>query len=95
MTFKIVASLIALVLMSGSASALTIINKGATAKTVAIDFGHDKKIEKIAAGNFVKIDGCKDTCSVSGPWGFAHTAKTGDTIVFDEKGLKPSYRSPE
>lgn len=92
---KIAASLLALVLMSASASALTISNKGAKDETVGIDYGDTEKVEKVGAGKSVKIEGCDEACGVTGTWGFSQMAKSGDTLVFDEKGLKPSYRSPE
>jgi len=90
MARRIAASIIALAFTASSAFALTITNKSGKDETVGIDYGNNEKVETVAAGKSVKIDGCEEECGVTGIWGYSWMAKTGDTLVFDENGLKPS-----
>ena len=90
MARRIAASIIALAFTASSAFALTITNKSGQDETVGIDFGNSEKVETVAAGKSIKVDGCNEECGVTGIWGYSWMAKTGDTFVFDETGLKPS-----
>ena len=90
MFVRLAASVLALGLMTAGASALTVTNKTSEAHTIGVDYGNTEKVEKIAAGKSVKIDGCEESCGITGPWQYSWMAKTGDTLVFDENGLKPS-----
>jgi hypothetical protein len=90
MARRIAASIIALAFTASSALALTITNKSGKEETVGIDYGNSEKVETVAPGKSVKIDGCDEECGVTGIWGYSWMAKTGDTLVFDENGLKPS-----
>lgn len=77
------ASLAALALTAGAASALTITNKGTSEITVGVDEGNKESVQKIAGGKSLKLDVCKDACGLTGPWGFSQMGKSGETYVVE------------
>jgi hypothetical protein len=88
---RIAVSALVLSLTATGAFALTVTNKTSKDTTIGVDYGNKEVVEKVAGGQSVKIKGCnKDDCGITGPWGYSWMAKSGDTLVFDDHGLKPS-----
>lgn len=79
-----IAALSAVLLLGPTvASALTLTNTDKADHTVGIDMGATEKVETVAAGKSVTIEGCDDGCGVTGPWNFTRMLKTGDKVSFD------------
>jgi hypothetical protein len=79
-------ALASFLVFTGSASAVTVLNKDTKEHTIGIDLGNKEAVEHIAAGKSVKFD-CPDGCGVTGPWGFSWMAKGADEIVTNGKNL--------
>ena len=87
LTFKTLASsTAALLLLTGSAAAVTVTNTGSNEITIGVDFGNTEEIKKVPASKSVKLD-CKDGCGVTGPWGFSWLAQPGETFTTDGKSM--------
>ena len=87
LTFKTLASsTAALLLLTGSAAAVTVTNTGSNEITVGVDHGNKEELKKIPAGKSVKLD-CKEGCGVTGPWGFSWLAQPGETFTTDGKSM--------
>lgn len=79
-------SALALLLLTGSAAAVTVKNTGGEEISVGIDRGGQEKVEQIAAGKSLKVD-CNEQCGITGPWGFSWLAKGDETIETDGQSL--------
>ncbi len=82
-TVSIAAFSAVLLLAPATPFALTLTNKDKADHTVGIDMGASEKVEKIAAGKSVTVEGCDDGCGVTGPWNYTRMLKTGDKVSFD------------
>ena len=85
-TKLISSSCAALLLLTSAAAAVTVENTSDKEITVGVDMGNDEKVQKIGAGESVKLD-CKEQCGVTGPWGFSWMAKGDATISTDGQSL--------
>jgi hypothetical protein len=86
-TFKTFAtSTAALLLLTGSAAAVTVSNTGANEISIGVDYGNTEEVKKIPAGKSVKLD-CKEGCGVTGPWGFSWLAQPNETFTTDGKSM--------
>lgn len=93
MTLKILSSsALALLILTGSAAAVTVKNTSGKEISIGVDHGANEKVEKIAAGKSVKLD-CDEQCGVTGPWGFSWMAKGDDTISTDGESLVTVQKS--
>lgn len=87
MTLKLLtSSALALLMLTGSAAAVTVKNTSGEEISIGVDHGANEKIEKIGAGKSVKLD-CSEQCGVTGPWGFSWMAKGDETIETDGQSL--------
>lgn len=87
MTFKtLTSSALALLMLTGSAAAVTVTNNSGDEIAIGVDRGSQEKVEKIGAGKSMKLD-CKEQCGITGPWGFSWMAKGDDTIKTDGQSL--------
>jgi hypothetical protein len=77
----------ALFVMTSAASALTVSNTGSKDFSIGVDMGNQEMTKTVAAGKSAKIDGCKDGCGVTGPWGYSKWANAGDEIKSDGSAL--------
>ncbi|MBY0225965.1 MAG: hypothetical protein K2Q28_09190 [Hyphomicrobium sp.] len=73
-------------ILTGSANAVTVLNKDTKEHKIGIDWGNKERVEHMAAGKSAKFD-CPDGCGVTGPWGFSWMAKGTDEIVTNGKDL--------
>lgn len=80
------ASTAALLLLTGSAAAVTVENTSNKEFTIGVDWGNKEEVKKVPAGKSVSFD-CKEGCGVTGPWYFSWMAKGDDTITSDGKSL--------
>lgn len=78
---------LALTFAAPSAFALTVTNKTSKEHKIGIDMGAKERVETIAANKSLKVDGCKDGCGFTGPWGYSWMAKEGENFAFDAKGI--------
>lgn len=84
------AALIALSLTATGAAALTVTNNTSKEHKIGIDMGTKEKVETIAAGKSVKVQGCDEACGLTGPWGYSRMVKTGEDFAFDDDGIVSS-----
>lgn len=76
----------ALLLLAGSAFAVTVNNTGSSEISIGVDHGNKEEVKKIPAGKSVKLD-CKEGCGVTGPWGFSWLAQPNETFTTDGKSM--------
>lgn len=82
---------LALVMMTGAASALVVTNKTGAEANIGVDMGNTERVETIAAGGTVDLSkDCAAACGVTGPWGYSRMVKTGEDFAFDENGVVES-----
>lgn len=85
------ASILALGLMSGTASALVVTNNDSAEHKIGVDMGNEERVETIAAGGTVDLSkSCQKGCGITGPWGYSRMAKTGEDFAFDKNGVVAS-----
>ncbi len=78
----------ALALMTGTASALTVVNQDGKDYTIGVDRGAKESVHKIPANKTVTLkDACPDGCGVSGPWFYSWMADAGDTLTIKDGDL--------
>lgn len=85
-TIKCLAAVIAAVLFTAPAYAVTVENKSAGAIKIGIDYGAKEEVKDIEANKSVKFD-CPEGCGVTGPWGFSWMAQGDDVITTDGSSL--------
>ena len=85
-TIKCLAAVIAAVLVTAPAYAVTVENKSADAIKIGIDYGAKEEVKDIGANKSLKFD-CPEGCGVTGPWGFSWMAHGDDVITTDGNSL--------
>lgn len=80
----------AMLMMTGAASALTVVNKDSKEHTIGADAGNKETVHKIAPGASLDLKkDCPEGCGLTGPWGYSWLAKSGETVTYDGKALVP------
>jgi hypothetical protein len=75
-----------LALAATPAAAVTVKNTSSKDITIGIDHGNNEKVETVGAGKSVNVE-CKETCGLTGPWGFSWMAKGDETISTNGESL--------
>lgn len=88
---QLTASILALAMSAGAASALVVTNAASEDHKIGIDMGQEERVETIAAGKSVDLsESCQNGCGLTGPWGYSYMAKTGEDFSFNAEGITKS-----
>ena len=73
-----------LMLVTSSASALTVINKDKHELTIGVDSGNKEAVQKVPAGKSLDLGKfcAQDGCGIDGPWGYSVLANPNDTVIY-------------
>jgi hypothetical protein len=75
-------SAVALLLLAGQATAVTVKNTSEKEISIGVDYGAKEEVKNVAAGKSATFE-CDEGCGVTGPWGYSWMAEGDATFSTD------------